>query len=93
KTYFYCLRSTLAALWLHRFKTIPPMELHKLMDVINEKKLLIEKIHVLLQLKATQNESYLHPRETDLNHFFMKQSPYVNLQPLPYQKAFLITKC
>ncbi|MGE4573847.1 MULTISPECIES: nucleotidyltransferase domain-containing protein [Parachlamydia] len=89
KTYFYCLRSTLAALWLHRFKTIPPMELHKLMDVINEKKLLIEKIHVLLQLKATQNESYLHPRETDLNHFFYETISLCESTASSLPKGFL----
>ncbi len=69
KKYFYCLRSTLAGLWIAHYKKIPPMELNKLLCVINEKQALVKRIQELVQLKATKNESYLHPREGELEEF------------------------
>ena len=68
KKYFYCLRTTLAGLWIANDKTIPPMELQKLLSLIQDKQLL-EKIMMLLHLKISQDESYLHPLEPDLDSF------------------------
>lgn len=72
KKLFYCLRVTLAALWIGRNKTMPPMELEKLMAVIQEKELLT-RIKELVQLKALKDESYLHSHEPALEHF-LKES-------------------
>lgn len=69
KRYFYCLRSTLAGMWIVNYKTIPPMELSKLLPVIEEKQALINKIQELIQLKASEDESYFHPRDAELEKF------------------------
>ncbi|PJD94948.1 MAG: hypothetical protein CK425_10085 [Parachlamydia sp.] len=70
KMYFYCLRSTLAAFWIYHYQTVPPMELQKLLYVINDKPRLLDKILTLVQIKSLQNESYVHPRQPELDHFF-----------------------
>ncbi len=69
KRYFYCLRSTLAGMWIVKYKTIPPMELSKLFSVIEEKQALVKKIQELIQLKASKDESYFHPRDVELEKF------------------------
>lgn len=68
KKYFYCLRSVLAGLWVANHKTIPPMELQKLLVEIQDKTL-VEKIKSLVHLKTSKDESYLHPREPALEKF------------------------
>jgi predicted nucleotidyltransferase len=68
KRYFYCLRSTLAGLWIARYKTIPPMELNQLLPVI-EKPALVQTIQDLVQLKASKDEAYLHSRIEELEEF------------------------
>jgi predicted nucleotidyltransferase len=72
KSYFYCLRATLAALWIRTYKTIPPMELQALLVVISDKHALIDKIHQLQRLKVNCSESYIHPREPELDLFLME---------------------
>lgn len=72
KTYFYCLRSALASLWISDHRTVPPMELCKLLPLINHKTELLHRITVLQQLKAAHSESYLHPREPELDSFLFQ---------------------
>lgn len=69
KRYFYCLRSTLAGMWIVSHQTIPPMELNKLLPIMEKKQPLVKKIHELVQLKAARDESYYHPRDADLEEF------------------------
>ena len=45
------------------------MELSKLFSVIEEKQALVKKIQGLIQLKASKDESYLHPRDVELEKF------------------------
>lgn len=71
KKLFYCLRVTLAALWIAHHRTIPPMELDKLLNIVPNEPL-VYKIKELKQLKALQPESYKHPHEPDLEHFLAK---------------------
>lgn len=68
KRYMYCLRAVLSALWIAHRKTIPPMELKYLLDEMPDAALKT-KVASLVELKATQAESYLHPHETSLELF------------------------
>jgi uncharacterized protein len=70
KRYMYCLRAVLSGLWIVRRKTIPPMELKYLMQEITDTRL-SDKINQLVQLKATQAESYLHPHEAQLEKYLL----------------------
>jgi predicted nucleotidyltransferase len=72
KTYFYCLRSTLAAFWIYKEATIPPMELKVLLVLIDKNSHLTNLIYDLLKLKTHQNESYLHTREALLEKFLIE---------------------
>lgn len=73
KKYFYCLRCTLAGEWIAHFKTVPPMELNKLLPLIQDNDHLLQKIHELVLLKAGKDESYKHPHEPELEAF-LKES-------------------
>jgi predicted nucleotidyltransferase len=72
KTLFYCLRTSLAALWIARTQEIPPMELYKLLKVAEHENGFIEKVKELVQLKAQKDESYLHPRDPILEAVIKK---------------------
>lgn len=69
KRYFYCLRATLAGMWIMSRQAIPPMELNQLLAVMGERQTLVKKIQALVQLKAAQDESYFHPRDAELEEF------------------------
>src|ERR1051326_2292146 len=69
KKYLYCLRTTLAASWIAKNSSIPPMELVNLMELVKDEKLLVENIREIIRLKATKEESYHHPKEKALEEF------------------------
>lgn len=68
KKILYCLRATLAALWIAHYKTIPPMELEALLGVVKEHSL-VSRVRELVLLKAQKDEAYVHPREPILDDF------------------------
>lgn len=68
KKLLYCLRVTLAALWVGQLQTVPPMELDKLLQILPNPSL-VAKVKELVLLKSAKDESYLHPREPDLELF------------------------
>lgn len=68
KRYMYCLRSLLSALWIMNRKSIPPMELQYLLAEMPDEQLRA-KVMELVTLKATKEESYLHPHERALEEF------------------------
>jgi predicted nucleotidyltransferase len=55
KQYFYILRPLLAAMWIVKYREIPPMEFHDLLQLIKTPKLL-EHIDSLLKKKAQAPE-------------------------------------
>lgn len=75
KKLLYCLRATLAALWIAYYNTIPPMELEPLLAVIKEQSV-VSKIRNLVVLKTQKDEAYLHPREPVLDDFLKEQISY-----------------
>lgn len=68
KKLLYCLRVTLAAMWVSKFKTIPPMEFQKLLKIIKDQSL-VRIIEDLIKVKAVKDESYQHPRDALLENF------------------------
>ncbi len=71
KKYFYCLRSTLAAAWIADRQTVPPIEIEKLLSVIDDE-VLLSRIFELINLKAQNIESYMHPQEPELQEYLKK---------------------
>ncbi len=68
KRYMYCLRAILSGLWIAHRKSVPPMELELLLVEMPDAPLK-EKVHELIKLKATTEESYRHPHELGLESF------------------------
>lgn len=63
KRYLYCLRATLSARWIAKYRSIPPMELAPLLNDTGDASFK-EKVNELVVLKACQAESYRHPHES-----------------------------
>lgn len=70
KSYLYALRTALAGKWIAEQNSFPPVELDKLLCIApNEVQ---DKIREIMEVKAFQNESYLHPKEPLITHFLTK---------------------
>ncbi|MFK7106782.1 nucleotidyltransferase domain-containing protein [Flavobacterium oreochromis] len=67
KSYFYALRSTLAAQWILEHDSIPPVAFSDLLPLAPTN--LQDKIQELLAIKAIQDETYLHPNESLITDF------------------------
>lgn len=63
KSLFYGIRSTMSAHWILTYKTLPHMELEKLMPVVAERTELVSRIRELVQLKSGKGEAYMHHQE------------------------------
>ncbi|MGV7105832.1 nucleotidyltransferase domain-containing protein [Flavobacterium sp. U410] len=70
KSYFYALRTALAGKWIIERNTFPPVDFMELLPIapIN----IQEKIKELLNIKANQDESYLHPKEALITTFLQE---------------------
>ncbi|MFZ3589492.1 nucleotidyltransferase domain-containing protein [Bacillus sp. DJP31] len=73
KKYFYVLRPILAAKWIQKYNTIPPIEFHKLVEDIVPIGQLKEQITILLQRKMSGDELDLEPRIEVLNQFLNEE--------------------
>ena len=69
KKFFYALRSATACKWILDREEIPPIEFQKMIDGIDIKSNLLQRIQELIQLKSTIRESYLHKGEKELIDF------------------------
>lgn len=56
KKYFYMLRPILAALWIERYRTIPPMEFQLLLDILDGQSDLLKSISDLQERKRHMDE-------------------------------------
>ena len=70
KSYFYALRTALAGKWIIENNSFPPVAFAELLPIAPQN--IQEKIKELMQLKAQQDESYLHPKETLITDFLME---------------------
>lgn len=70
KSYFYALRTALAGKWIVENNTFPPVAFADLLPIAPKNRQ--EKILELQQIKATQNETYLHPKESLITDFLLE---------------------
>lgn len=67
KSYFYALRTALAGKWIIENNTFPPVAFMELLPIAPPN--IQEKIKELMQIKANQDEKYLHPKELLITDF------------------------
>ena len=70
KSYFYALRTALAGKWIIENNTFPPVAFMELLPIAPQN--IQEKVKELMQIKANQDESYLHPKEVLITDFLME---------------------
>lgn len=73
KKYFYALRSALSCKWIREKKTVPPMELDKLRELIRKEQELNKVIDLLLEQKREANEKDMIPAIPVVNNFILKE--------------------
>lgn len=66
KKYLYAIRPALAAAWLSEGRGMPPIELHRLMELVTDQDV-IEAVEDLLKLKRSGNEDLTGPRNEVLD--------------------------
>jgi uncharacterized protein len=70
KSYFYALRTALAGKWIIENNTFPPVAFADVLPIAPQN--IQEKILELQQIKATQGEKYLHPKEVLITDFLLE---------------------
>ncbi|WP_289661949.1 nucleotidyltransferase domain-containing protein [Flavobacterium panacagri] len=70
KSYFYALRTALAGKWIIETNTFPPVAFADLLPIAPQN--IQEKILELQQIKANQDEKYLHPKEVLITDFLLE---------------------
>ncbi|OJX54052.1 MAG: nucleotidyltransferase [Flavobacterium sp. 38-13] len=70
KSYFYALRTALAGKWIIEKNTFPPVAFSELLPIAPLE--IQEKIMELLDIKAQQDEGYLHPKEVLITDFLIE---------------------
>lgn len=86
KKYFYVLRPILACKWIEKYRTIPPISFHSLLDDIIPNGDLRGEIDQLLKRKIAGDEMDLEPRITLINEFL--ETEMMNLEA--YTKSLQI---
>jgi len=69
KKYFYVLRPLLAVKWLEKYKKAAPIEFEKLLELVSDRKSLLNDIFSLLDKKKASLEKELLPPIPSLNEF------------------------
>ncbi|MCU0350377.1 MAG: nucleotidyltransferase domain-containing protein [Flavobacterium sp.] len=77
KSYFYALRTALAGKWIIENNTFPPVAFMELLPIAPQN--IQEKVKELMQIKANQDESYLHLKE-ELITDFLKETVQFNME-------------
>lgn len=70
KSYFYALRTALAGKWIIEKNTFPPVAFADLLPIAPQN--IQDKIIELQQIKASQDEKYLHAKETLITDFLLE---------------------
>ncbi|MGP7817431.1 nucleotidyltransferase domain-containing protein [Niallia sp. 01092] len=73
KKYFYVLRPVLAAKWIKKYNTVPPMEFQVLLEDLIAPGTLKKEINTLLKRKIAGDELNLEPRINDINQFLIRE--------------------
>ena len=77
KSYFYALRTVLAGQWIVTMNSFPPVAFMELLDIASKN--IKEKVIMLMDIKASQDESYLHPKEEIITNF-IKETLTFNIE-------------
>jgi predicted nucleotidyltransferase len=67
KSFFYLVRSLLSCHWIGEDKSVLPMDINGLMTKVSGD--IKDRLKQLISVKATVNESFLHPRLPKLDHW------------------------
>lgn len=70
KSYFYALRTALAGKWIIENNTFPPVAFADLLPIAPQN--IQDKILELQQIKANQDEKYLHPKQVLITDFLLE---------------------
>jgi predicted nucleotidyltransferase len=70
KSYFYALRTALAGKWIIENNTFPPVAFADLLPIAPQN--IQDKITALQNIKASQDEKYLHPKEVLITDFLVE---------------------
>lgn len=70
KSYFYALRTALAGKWIIEKNTFPPVDFADLLPIAPQN--IQDKIIELQNIKANQDEKYLHPKEVLITDFLIE---------------------
>lgn len=70
KSYFYALRTALAGKWIIESNSFPPVAFMELLPIAPQN--IQEKVKELMEVKANQNETYLHPKEELITNFLQE---------------------
>ncbi|MFD2444245.1 nucleotidyltransferase domain-containing protein [Bacillus sp. CGMCC 1.16607] len=79
KKYFYVLRPILAAKWIEKYESIPPIEFHKLLENIITDDILKESIQNLLSRKMAGEELELEPKIVEINEYLNNEIEHLEL--------------
>jgi uncharacterized protein len=86
KKYFYVLRPILAAKWIEKYNSIPPMEFQNLLEEIVPHGKLKDEIITLLRRKIAGEELSLEPRIDVINKFLNSEIEHLD----NFKKKFTI---
>ena len=75
KSYFYLIRSLLSCNWIIKDKAVLPMHIEGLMKYVEEE--YKEKLRILIAMKATVGEKYLHKKDERLNEWILSLFEYI----------------
>lgn len=70
KSYFYALRTALAGKWIIENNSFPPVDFMELLPIAPQN--IQEKTKELMVIKASQDEKYLHQKETLITDFLLE---------------------
>lgn len=70
KSYFYALRTALAGKWIIENNSFPPVDFMELLPIAPQN--IQKKVKELMNIKANQDEKYLHPKEVLITDFLME---------------------
>lgn len=73
KKLFYALRAAFACKWILDKGTTPPIVFQTMLYELDIDPVLRKRIEDLIELKSGKNESYIHPKESQLNCFIEEQ--------------------
>ncbi len=69
KKFFYALRCSVACIWILEKEELPPIEFDKMLNGLTFPKTITDRIEILIKLKATISETYVHQGEKEIFQF------------------------